>query len=125
MREPSPRRMKSGSPPTERNARTGLLTPPGRRCIAPSMSLAERSIASVALASMLSPLPCNRFHPFGSSVPVLYLHYRTKPVITHTPGDRPDQQRPENSLLDTGQARLCVKSASLCEKLLKGDGSQA
>ena len=41
--------MNKGSPPTERNARTGLLTPPGRRCIARSIKRAERSIASVAL----------------------------------------------------------------------------
>src|SRR5688572_24033434 len=29
MRLPSPRSMKSGAPPTARNARTGLFTPPG------------------------------------------------------------------------------------------------
>ena len=32
IREPSPRAMKSGLPPTERKARTGEFTPPGMRC---------------------------------------------------------------------------------------------
>src|ERR1051325_8029142 len=36
MREPSPRAMNSGFPPTLRNARTGELTPPGINCCARS-----------------------------------------------------------------------------------------
>src|SRR5215210_84037 len=84
MREPSPRRMNTGSPPTERNARTGLLTPPGRRYIARSINRADRSIASVALASKLSLLPCNRLHPLSELMCVLYLYYHVKRVITLT-----------------------------------------
>src|SRR5215211_6907950 len=55
--------MNKGSPPTERNARTGLLTPPGIRLMARSMSRAERSAASILLASTLAPLPCKRLKP--------------------------------------------------------------
>src|SRR5689334_4790434 len=44
MWAPSPRSMNSGAPPTERNARTGLLTPPGRSCCARSNNAAERSV---------------------------------------------------------------------------------
>ena len=68
MRDPSPRSMNSGSPPTGRNARTGLFTPPGISPIARSISLAERSMASIVLASTLSPLPCKRASPFARSV---------------------------------------------------------
>src|SRR5918994_2013070 len=57
MRDPSPRSMNSGSPPTGRNARTGLFTPPGISPTERSISLAERSMASIVLASTLSPLP--------------------------------------------------------------------
>src|ERR671921_2147981 len=63
MYEPSPRSMNRGSPPTERNARTGLFTPPGIRLTARSMSRAERSMARIALASMSLLLPCKRVKP--------------------------------------------------------------
>src|SRR5438067_3743117 len=36
--DPSPRAMKSGSPPTARKARTGLFTPPGKRFFARASS---------------------------------------------------------------------------------------
>src|ERR671913_124552 len=36
MREPSPRSINSGSPPTGRNARTGLFTPPAVTGLTPS-----------------------------------------------------------------------------------------
>src|SRR5215216_6493525 len=58
MREPSPRSMNRGSPPTERNARTGLLTPPGIRFAARCIRRAERSMASIVLASTF--LSCKR-----------------------------------------------------------------
>src|ERR671938_245221 len=57
--------MNTGSPPTERNARTGLLTPPGRRRVARAIKRAERSITSATLASILSPLPCNNSQPLS------------------------------------------------------------
>src|SRR5215212_533290 len=63
MREPSPRTMNTGSPPTDRKARTGLFTPPGIRLTALSISLAERSMTSIVLASTLSFLPCKRASP--------------------------------------------------------------
>ena len=59
----SPRSTNKGSPPTGRNARTGLFTPPGIIPAARSISLAERSMASIVLASTLSPLPCKRASP--------------------------------------------------------------
>src|SRR5436309_2473647 len=40
--EPSPRAMKSGSPPTARKARTGLFTPPGKRFFARASSRCDR-----------------------------------------------------------------------------------
>src|ERR687890_1465291 len=64
-REPPPRSMNSGSPPTDLNARTGLFTPPGIRPEALSINLAERSMASSVLASTLSPLPCKRASPLS------------------------------------------------------------
>src|ERR687893_2691723 len=61
MLERSPRCIKRGSPPTERNARTGLFTPPGILLTARSMSRAERSMVSIVLAStLLLPPPCKR-----------------------------------------------------------------
>src|SRR5262245_31510380 len=36
--------MKRGCPPTDRNARTGLLTPPGINCCACAKSLADRRV---------------------------------------------------------------------------------
>src|SRR5579872_1520826 len=43
MREPSPRTMKGGSPPTARKARTGESTPPGIRASARFCSLRDSS----------------------------------------------------------------------------------
>src|ERR671914_1332212 len=63
MYEPLPRSMNRGSPPTERNARTGLFTPPGIRLTARSMSRAERSMARIVLASTSLLLPCKRVKP--------------------------------------------------------------
>src|ERR671932_588336 len=113
MREPSPRRMNKGSPPTERNARTGLLTPPGRRCIARPIKRPERSMASTVLAFKLPSLPRNRFHPLSELVHVLYLHYPVKPVITLTrrPSGHSDAvprlRKPPISLGGTLRTRAC------------------
>src|SRR5580692_8320104 len=49
--EPCPRTMKGTSPPTERKARTGELTPPGIICSARSCSLRDISV----LRAMGSP----------------------------------------------------------------------
>src|SRR3954465_4033644 len=43
MREPSPRAIKTGSPPTDLNARTGESTPPGITCSARCCSLRDFS----------------------------------------------------------------------------------
>src|SRR3954466_5849909 len=40
--DPSPRAMKTGSPPTARKARTGLFTPPGKRFFARASSRCDR-----------------------------------------------------------------------------------
>src|SRR4051812_13757480 len=57
MREPSPRTMKRGVPPTARNARTGELTPPGITRWARANRMALRSLdaspASVDMARAL------------------------------------------------------------------------
>ena len=76
MREPSPRSMNSGSPPTDRNARTGLFTPPGISPTALSINLAERSMASSVLASTLSPLPCKRASPLRYACSRVYYRER-------------------------------------------------
>src|SRR5918995_5442728 len=86
MREPSPRSMNSGSPPTDRNARTGLLTPPGISPTARSISLAERSMASIVLASKLSPLPCKRAQP-PSLRPFRVYNPEPVPVVTELTPD--------------------------------------
>src|SRR5690242_18038112 len=46
---PCPRTMNGGSPPTERNARTGELTPPGIICSARFCSLLETSTLRVMI----------------------------------------------------------------------------
>src|SRR5436190_57800 len=45
---PSPRAMKSGSPPTARNARTGLLTPPGNSALARASSFCDFAVFMAA-----------------------------------------------------------------------------
>src|ERR671916_2373778 len=81
MVEPSPRSMNRGSPPTERKARTGLLTPPGNRLTARSMSRADRSIVSKVLASRLSPLPCKTRKPPCKRLTEVY-YLRPVPAVT-------------------------------------------
>ena len=47
IRHPFARRTKNGSPPTLRNARTGLFTPPGMYCFARAKSLEEMDMCPV------------------------------------------------------------------------------
>src|SRR5258708_1190051 len=42
--EPEARAMKSGDPPTDLNARTGLSTPPGSSCVARAKSFLDLSV---------------------------------------------------------------------------------
>src|SRR5215204_4680741 len=95
MREPSPRRINTGFPPTERKARTGLLTPPGDDASPAPSSV--RSGPSPASPWGLCSLHCHAigFSPFDSSAPVLYLGVRMKLVRPVTLGDR--LYRPESS----------------------------
>src|SRR4051812_36044349 len=54
-RAPEPLAMKSGSPPTPLKARTGLLTPPGKRSFARACSRREASVfTSLLLAAQLA-----------------------------------------------------------------------
>src|SRR5215210_1711496 len=80
MRDPSPRCMNRGSPPTERNARTGLFTPPGILLTARSMSRAERSIASIVLASTLPPRFCKRAKPPSKRLVRVYIVWPVRVV---------------------------------------------
>ena len=52
MRQPLPRSMKRGTPPTDPNARTGLLTPPGITRLARLKSSFERSVLTVGLLGL-------------------------------------------------------------------------
>src|SRR5688572_7221516 len=47
--------MTTGSPPTARNARTGLLTPPGKSCRARSMTVRERLVVIPRLTPRQEP----------------------------------------------------------------------
>src|SRR6476646_4008422 len=52
---PSPRSTTNGSPPTPRNARTGELTPPGKRSAARRMISRERDVIGRSFRSIPSP----------------------------------------------------------------------
>src|SRR5215210_1515417 len=106
MREPSPRSIKSGSPPTERKARTGLLTPPGMRLVARAMRRAERSFTRASLAFALSSLPCNRVGPF----PRVY-----ERLIAQDQFVSRDTAHPKRSLLQpAGHVRGVVGDDDVC-----------
>ncbi len=53
--EPFARSMKSGVPPTDRNARTGEFTPPGMRSLASVNSLPEVVVFNLAKGVRLLP----------------------------------------------------------------------
>src|SRR5215218_9231790 len=82
MRDPSPRCMNRGSPPTERNARTALFTPPG-------IFLTARSIASIVLASTLPPRFCKRAKPPSKRLVGVYIVWSVRVVREVTLGGEP------------------------------------
>ena len=59
-REPSPRAMNRGVPPTPRKARTGELTPPGVTFWARAKSCSERELSTTAIIAGNSLTDNNR-----------------------------------------------------------------
>src|ERR671917_924560 len=143
MVEPSPRSMNSGLPPTDRKARTGLLTPPGSLPTARSMSRAERSIVNKVLAFRLSPLPCITLEPPCKRLTEVYYprpvptvteltpkgeHYRCwKPARRGLSGGRPTDQEPYSAMphpaaaWSSGGATRRTRT-SVCRRLRKRTG---
>src|SRR4030095_11014304 len=92
MRAPLPWATKNGSPPTPRNARTGLLTPPGiTRPAAPQMLFASRTGSiSCPAAPWAARVEEGALEPAPAVRPYLDAHEVALALVPAKAGDRVD-----------------------------------